>query len=441
MQIGHARPLWPIALLKELIDNSLDACESAGISPVIEVVIEDEAFGVRDNGQGLPERTLAGSLDYLKRVSDKALYVSPSRGQLGNALKTVWAAPYVAHLETQGEARVEVWTQGKHYTVLVSLDRIAQQPDIQLLPEEDETVKTGTFVKVHWPNLACSVDEKNDDSYDEDDDDDFCDDDDEEGDDEEDSLDAADSSGFIGQAQRLVEGYVAFNPHATFSLGCTLFEATDSTWKKWIPSEPTSAHWHTPDTLRDLIAAYISDEKGGGKRRTLREFIGEFRGLSGTAKQKEAMAGLSVTYLRELASDRDIDMDRVGKLLANMKALSNPVKPAALGIIGEDHLKGWALRYADVTETSFRYKKKLGEGNGLPHVLEVGFGIRKEKKGRRIVRTGLNWSPTLMHPVQEITEMLQKMRIDKFDPVTVVVHMASPGFDFVDRGKTRLELE
>ena len=127
---------------------------------------------------------------------------------------------------------MEVWTQGKHYTVLISLDRIAQQPDIQLLPEEDETVKTGTFVKVHWPNLACSVDEKNDDSYDEDDDDDFCDDDDEEGDDEEDSLDAADSSGFIGQAQRLVEGYVAFNPHATFSLGCTLFEATDSTWEE-----------------------------------------------------------------------------------------------------------------------------------------------------------------------------------------------------------------
>ena len=96
------------------------------------------------------------------------------------------------------------------------------------------------------------------------------------------------------------------------------------------------------------------------------------------------MAGLSVTYLRELASDRDIDMDRVGKLLANMKALSNPVKPAALGIIGEDHLKGgWALRYADVTETSFRYKKKLGEGNGLPHVLSksVLVSARKRKAG------------------------------------------------------------
>ena len=41
------------------------------------------------------ETTLERSLDYLVRVSDKAHYVSPSRGQLGNALKCVWAAPYV----------------------------------------------------------------------------------------------------------------------------------------------------------------------------------------------------------------------------------------------------------------------------------------------------------------------------------------------------------
>jgi len=32
------------------------------------------------------------------------------------------------------------------------------------------------------------------------------------------------------------------------------------------------------------------------------------------------------------------------------------------------------------------------------------------------------------------------MRIDIHDPVTVVMHIARPRFDFVDRGKTRLEL-
>jgi DNA topoisomerase VI subunit B/DNA topoisomerase VI subunit A len=425
MQIGHARSLWPTALLKELIDNSLDACESAGISPVIEVVIEDEAFGVRDNGQGLPEQTLAGSLNYLTRISDKAFYVSPSRGQLGNALKTVWAAPYVAHLKTEGEGRVEVWTQGKHHTVLVSLDRIAQRPVVQLISDEDETVKTGTFVRVHWPDLACSVDPKNDDSYDEEDDE------------EEDSLDT-DSRGFMRRARRLVERYAAFNPHATFALGCTIFEATVPAWKKWIPSEPTSAHWYNPETFRDLIAAYISSENGCGKLRTVREFIAEFSGLSATAKQKEAMNDLSVTYLRDLIRDRDIDMDRARKLLETMQALSGLVKPVALGVIGEDHLKAWAVRYAGVAEQSFRYKKKLG-GDALPHVLEVGFGIRKE--GRRIVVTGLNWSPTLVAPPREITSMLQRMRIDEYDPVTVVVHIARPRFNFVDRGKTRLELD
>ena len=30
MQLGHSRRFWPIAILKELIDNSLDACETAG---------------------------------------------------------------------------------------------------------------------------------------------------------------------------------------------------------------------------------------------------------------------------------------------------------------------------------------------------------------------------------------------------------------------------
>ena len=33
MQIGRGREEWPIAILKELVDNALDASESAGVSP------------------------------------------------------------------------------------------------------------------------------------------------------------------------------------------------------------------------------------------------------------------------------------------------------------------------------------------------------------------------------------------------------------------------
>src|SRR5262245_36418521 len=80
MQIGHARQLWPVALVKELIENALDACEDAGVPPVIEITVEPDAVSVRDNGPGLPAATLAKSLDFTLRVS----------------LKCVWAAPFVA---------------------------------------------------------------------------------------------------------------------------------------------------------------------------------------------------------------------------------------------------------------------------------------------------------------------------------------------------------
>src|SRR5438876_9361786 len=86
MQIGHDRPLWAAAIVKELIDNGLDGCEKAGIPPHIRITIEDDAFSVQDNGPGLPVDTLQRSLEYDVRVSDKAYYVSPTRGRLGNAL-------------------------------------------------------------------------------------------------------------------------------------------------------------------------------------------------------------------------------------------------------------------------------------------------------------------------------------------------------------------
>jgi DNA topoisomerase VI subunit B len=127
MHIGFPKELWPLALLKELMDNALDACETRGIAPEIDVTLEPDAIRVGDNGPGLPAQTLERSLDYLVYVSDKSHYVSPTRGQLGNALKCVWAAPYVVD-GTHG--RVEVETGGVTHQIAVTLDRIAQQPVI-----------------------------------------------------------------------------------------------------------------------------------------------------------------------------------------------------------------------------------------------------------------------------------------------------------------------
>jgi DNA topoisomerase VI subunit B len=140
MQLGVERRSWAVALVKELMDNALDACEVAGVAPQITVTLTNDTLAVADNGAGLPQDALARSLDYLVRVSDKAFYITPTRGQLGNALKTVWAAPFVVS-GTAG--RIDVQTAAYALTVRVQLDRIAQQPVTTLTPMADGIVQKG----------------------------------------------------------------------------------------------------------------------------------------------------------------------------------------------------------------------------------------------------------------------------------------------------------
>jgi len=58
LQIGFPKWLWPLALIKELIDNALDACETSGIPPDIAVTLTEDIASVQDNGPGLPASTL-----------------------------------------------------------------------------------------------------------------------------------------------------------------------------------------------------------------------------------------------------------------------------------------------------------------------------------------------------------------------------------------------
>jgi len=407
MQIGHGRDWWRVALVKELVDNALDACESSNVSPEIDVEVTDDWFAVADSGPGIPDDVIVRSLDFMQRVSDKALYVAPTRGQLGNALKAIYAAPYVAH----GEGRVEIEVGARHHLIAVSLDEIAQRPQVSYTVEDAALVRNGTRVQVCWPD-SCS-------------------------DEDSDSFDSYNSPPTV---RELVEGYAALNPHATFGFSTLTYQATDRDSYKWRASDPTSPHWYTPETLRSLIAGYLLREREGGRARTVREFVSEFRGLSSTVKQKQVTEGLSRLHLRELVEGEALDVGVIEQLLSRMQALSKPVKPQALGVIGEAHLRTWMLTHANVAGDSIKYAKRYGFDDGLPFVIEVAFGVRQgDEDGRRVIY-GLNWAPALGTPVPELSTLMQQMRMDPCDPITVILHMAKPRFDFVDHGKSRLQL-
>ena len=405
-QIGHGPECWPVAIVRELIDNSLDACETARILPEISITAADDRITVADNGPGIPPEVLSKSMNYLLRVSDKAYYISPTRGQMGNALKTVWAAPFV----TSGTSVVEVETHGEKHIIEVRLDRIAGKPEIT--HERMLFVKNSSSVTIAWPNSSTLLLDEPSDSY---------------------------NRRSIPSLQDLIDGFICFNPHATFVLNGRKFERTNPGWQKWRPDMPTSAQWYNVETLRDLMAGYIAAERNGGRTKTVREFVSEFRGLSGTAKQKEVASEWSGAYLHDFVKDGDLDREFLKDLLDRMQAACTPPKPSVLGTIGEEHLTAW-MTARGVSEASIKYIKKKNTDQ-LPYIMEVAFGINENDEAGRQMVIGLNWSPVIGgDPDPALRQAVQEARLDPHDPVTLVVHIVRPRFEFMDRGKTRLSL-
>ena len=100
---------------------------------------------------------------------------------------------------------------------------------------------------------------------------------------------------------RLAEGYVWFNPHLTLR-GSWYGEefinvaATNPDWKKWGPRNPTSPHWYDETRLQRYLAAHVARDRDLRRNRTVREFIAEFRGLSGTAVQRKVLEEVGCSH-------------------------------------------------------------------------------------------------------------------------------------------------
>ncbi len=150
-QTGHHVSDWPLVILKELLDNALDAAEEAGIAPVIVVTVDENGIQVEDNGPGLPAETIKGVLDYDVRVSSREAYVSPTRGAQGNALKTIVGMPFA--LDNDIGIVAFIAARGACHAIHCTVDRIRQEPVIKRETGASK-VKNGTRILIPWPDSA-----------------------------------------------------------------------------------------------------------------------------------------------------------------------------------------------------------------------------------------------------------------------------------------------
>src|SRR5687768_15265447 len=108
-QIGHGPDEWPLVVLKELLDNALDACDESGVPPEIQITVDEDGITVTDNGPGIPPEVVEGIIDFDNRVSTREAYASCDRGAQGQAWKTLLM---MHDALTEAESYVEIAARG-----------------------------------------------------------------------------------------------------------------------------------------------------------------------------------------------------------------------------------------------------------------------------------------------------------------------------------------
>jgi DNA topoisomerase VI subunit B len=425
-QTGHSTLEWPLVVAKEAIDNALDACEEAELAPEITVTVEPETIVVGDNAGGIDPETIESILDYTVRVSSREAYVSPTRGAQGNALKTVLAMGYVLDRKagSDGDAAgvTIIETRGVEHRIEFRVDHINNQPKI-VHTKAASPVTAGTKLTIQWPEKTRLVEYA------------------------------------ANRFKELVGAYTWFNPHLTlravwFGHEFINTKATNPNWEKWRPRNPTSPHWYDESRLQRYLAAHVARNRDLGRDPTVREFVAEFRGLSGTAVQRRILAEVGCSH-QSLAQFFGVDqVNRTGivKLLAAMHRRSKPVAPKHLGIIGVEHLKQRFLEAGGNADT-FKYQQRKGvTAEGIPYIGEFAFGLHEtglsgSGSGVRKIVTGANWSAAISNPFRRfgstgegLENTLAKVRTDASRPVICALHLACAHIQYADRGKSSIIL-
>lgn len=427
-QCGRPLEEWPLVVVKELVDNALDAAETADLPPVIRVVVEDRdeacTITVSGNGPGLASETVERILDFSTRTSDKEAYVSPTRGAQGNALKTIVAMPYVLSAAEPKEGRVTVASRGVRHEITVATDVLREEPAIRYIqaPDTDSEHVTSVSIALDY----ASIPERQDDL----------------------------------RFYKLLRQYALFNPHASFELRVggetATWPALAPAWPKWTPCDPTSPWWYTAEDLGRLVAAHAVQAAGGARDLPLRELVAQFRGLSSTSKQKKVTAQLAQKRVSEFVLDGALDLPAVTALLAGLKAEARPVRPEHLGVIGETAVRAQLERWYALAPDCLRYTCVKGSEGDLPFVLEVALARKADERSGLEKFIGLNFSPSYGDPFSEVRlqhdakrgifsgtgmdALLREFKVQWHDPLVLVVHLAFPRPRFRDRGKTGLEV-
>ena len=421
--------------LKELLDNALDAAESAGLAPDVRVEFVETDNGltltIADNGRGIPAQVVERIIgDFSASTSDKACYRSPMRGAQGNALKTVIGMPVALGAD---RSRLAIVAAGVQHDIEIW---VSPAGDIRHNHHQSAADAPGTRITVMIPGSP------------------EC---------------------YYWNPARWLFAYALFNPHAQLQIRkiAPVWESPDENedchrasesfsdlslaptvtfpdgrWRKFLPTDPTPAHWYTPDEFSRLmhrIAGQAPDQPVG-------DLIQEFKGTS--RNWRTIQKSVSARTVAELADSAETIAALHSALLT-----TNPApKPEVLGRVGPDHFRQRIDERFQIVGDRYWYKHQWGIADAMPYLIEVAIA-QTEHPGD--VFYGLNYSVPFSDPLsttaliydgQErlenagLTAFLKDAgvysgtRYGKTIYTTAAIHLVMPLLPTLDRGKSRLDI-
>lgn len=433
---------WDIYIIKELIDNGLDADEKLWQAdrtqyPTIKIRVEyinieiearqsHQLFIQVSNRAVFPVAQIEQIFATRLYTSSKAFVKGLTRGALGNALKTLLGIPYALHNRVTGDWRPElkpltIVCDGQEHQPRYHIDRTTQEIGFSCASELSRP-RPGTTISV--------------------------------------GVDAFDQERprTLPDLQQLAQQYHLVNPHVRFEW---TVELNDEEWEFIYEPDPSwtnkysdrlPARWYFATTFQDLLGAIyrqqVSDQQQSDDPADhslpLAAILPHFAGLAD--QEAPIAAAIGQAHL----SKAELESPLATRLYQLLVAHSPKISPARLGQVGADHF-GKVLTSMWPIEGEILYDHIADASDpSIPFVIEVAVAYLAEGAGRE-VWTAVNFTPTYGDPflrawltapsqpdeaVLGLRGFLEAYAITAETPFALCLHLICPNVEHSEFSKT-----
>ena len=268
---GQPSGKWGRYVVKELVDNALEAAEQADHDePAVSVSLDVEGHPQRryvrrvtvtDNGPGFDRETLEQIADVTEFGGTKRHYALPTRGTQGNALMTILG---IQHLADGGP--LTITSRGRTYELPVDDNTIGGVPNVMVQEQTNNADPAAADGGALGTEITVELG------------------------------DAGRTWAKSGPIMRTLFGFAALNPHVDLTVSAADGGGTESggerdTGEHYRPSAPGgSVHWFDRSAFEERLEAVMLAAPG----LTVGEFVSEFDGLASRQKRRDVVDQLDV---------------------------------------------------------------------------------------------------------------------------------------------------